>query len=69
MGCGLGGGGGGGTVALGEKWTSPGRSQNPGQEASHQCEKHLGRIPPAGGGRQLPGCDARSATYPVDDVH
>ena len=28
---------------------------NPGREVSHQCEKHLGRIPPAGGGRQLSG--------------
>ena len=36
------------------------RSPNPGHEISNQCDKHLGRIAPAGGGRQLSGGDSRS---------
>ena len=42
------------------------------QEESHECEKHLGRIPPAGGGRQLSergGGRLEVASLPVDDVH
>ena len=51
-----------------KKWMSPGQSQNPGQEVSHQCEQLLRHIPPAGGGRLLSGEQLEVASVPVDDV-
>ena len=50
-------------------WTSLGRSPNLGQGVSHQCEKHLGRIPPTGSGRLLSGGQPKATSVPVDYVY
>ena len=53
-----------------EVGSGPGRNGcRPGETAPIRCIKQLGRISPASGGRQLPGGDSRSTSFPVDDVH
>ena len=63
MGCRIRGWGGWGvTVVLGETDVALAKPKpRPGGKPPRRCEKHLGRVPTAGGGgRQLPGGDSRS---------
>ena len=56
------------TVVLGQMDVA--QQNYPSQEVSYQCTKQLGRIPPAGGGRQLPGAtQVRLCPVAVDDIH